>query len=211
MLPKPLSYYRSIFFSAMIVVPLSPAHWKQIPYGNTPVHVLTSDQGLKLQINKSAGALIYKFDKPVKLRSIDVSFTQNGTIDYQKRKVGEKGADDFPFRLGLVFAGEKKLSWSQSLIAPRWVKELYEIADSGLDRVYYLVVAQSPPKFKKRFHPLSELFEEEIVGVIENGSYQAKLIPPDGKVLGLWISSDADDTQSSFSVTIQRLNLEIQN
>ncbi len=191
------------------MIPLEPSSWKQIPFGRVPVHELSLEQGLKISVNQSASALVYKFDQPQRIAEVEIELTQVGEINYQGKKIGEKGSDDFPLRLGFVMAGDKRLSWGQSLIAPKWVKELYQLApkDQGLDRVSYLVVAQQKPLYTKRFHPFSELLEEEIVGVMDQGVFKAKLSVPTGEVLGLWISSDGDDTKSHFSMTINRLNL----
>ena len=198
------------FLFALLVVPLEPQSWKQIPYGSVPVHELSAEQGLKISVNQSASALVYKFDQPQRIAEVEIELTQVGEINYQGKKIGDKGADDFPLRLGFVMAGDKRLSWGQSLIAPKWVKELYTLAPNklGLDRVSYLVIAQEKPSYTKRFHPFSELLEEEIVGVMEKGVFKAKLSAPQGEVLGLWVSSDGDDTKSRFTMTINRLILK---
>lgn len=198
------------FLAALIVVPLDPQSWSQIPYGSVPEHKLSFEEGLKITVDKSASALLHKFEVPQSVVEFEIELSQEGVIDYQGREIGAKGADDFPLRLGFVMAGEKTLSWGQSLIAPKWVKKLYQLAPKnlGLDRVVYLVIAQEKPAFQKRFHPFSELLEEEIVGVIEKGRFKAKLPAPKGQVLGLWISSDGDDTNSSFTMTINRLILK---
>ncbi len=200
----------NLFLSAVILVPLEPGSWKQIPYGSVPTHLLSNELGLKIAVKESASALVYKFDKPLRIKNVAISLTQEGVINYQAKKIGEKGADDFPLRLGFVIAGEKKLSWGQNLIAPKWVKELYKLApkDKGLDRVHYLVVAQEKPLYAKRFHPFSELLEEEIVGIVEKGQFQGTLSAPEGEVLGLWVSADGDDTKSTFNMTINQLKIE---
>lgn len=202
-----LKEFKPLLLSGMLAIPLEPSAWKQIPYGSTPTHTLSSEKGLKIEVEKSASALVYQFEAPKKIKSIEIELTQKGSIDYKEKKMGEKGGDDFPLRLGLVMSGTKKLSWSQKLIAPGWVKELYKLApkNSGLDRVYYFVIAQEKPRYSKRFHPFSELLEEEVVGVIRDGVFKASLTPPEGEVLGFWLSSDGDDTKSSFTLTINKL------
>jgi hypothetical protein len=204
---------QNIIFWGLIVIPLEPSIWKQISFGRVPIHELSLDQGLKISVNQSASALVYKFDQPQRIAEVEIELTQVGEINYQGKKIGEKGADDFPLRLGFVMSGEKRLSWGQGLIAPKWVKELYTLApkERGLDRVSYLVIAQEKPLYTKRFHPFSELLEEEIVGVVEKGVFKATLRAPQGEVLGLWVSSDGDDTKSRFTMTINRLILKIQD
>lgn len=200
---------RPLFLFSLFAIPLEPQAWKQIPYGNTPTHTLSFDQGLKIEVNKSASALVYQFDGPKKIKTIDIELTQMGSISYNNKAIGEKGGDDFPLRLGLVMSGAKKLSWSQRIIAPAWVKELYKLApkNSGLDRVFYFVIAQTKPSYIKRFHPFSQLLEEEIVGVMSEGGFKASLTAPEGEVLGFWVSSDGDDTNSSFNMTINKLSI----
>jgi hypothetical protein len=202
-------------FLIFIVIPLNPTEWFQIPYGNIPTHHLSFENGLSIDVNNSASALIYRLERPVKMKKIHLDLEQIGSISYGENKVGEKKGDDFPFRLGLVVAGDKKLSWGQSLLAPSWVKELYKLAHDhdGLEKVYYFVVAQQSPLYTKRIHPLSELLEEEIIGEINNGIFNQEIIlskeMSEKKVIALWVSSDGDDTHSKFKIIVKKINLEV--
>jgi hypothetical protein len=149
---KYIFYKKLILLPAIIAIPLNPENWKQIPYGSLPTHELSSENGLKISVKESASALVYQFEKPLRIEEVEITLTQTGKINYQGRAIGEKGGDDFPLRLGFVMTGDKKLSWSQNLIAPKWVKELYKLApkSQGLDRVSYLVIAQEKPLYSKR-------------------------------------------------------------
>jgi hypothetical protein len=125
---------------------------------------------------------------------------------------GDKGADDFPFRLGLVLEGEKKLNFGQKLIAAEWVKILFALAPpgTGIDHVKFLNLAN--PGYigwQQRGQAGGKgLFTETIVDQVkpeENFDLNYTLPMPES-VIAIWISADGDDTESNFSLTVNSIS-----
>jgi len=121
----------------------------------------------------------------------------------QGLKQGEKGADDFPFRLGLVLEGDKTLNFPQKLIVAQWVKILFDLApvDTGIDRIMFLNLANPGTGLsEKTQHEHSGgkgLFTETIIKqVAADGNFDfSYTLPMPEKVLALWISSDGEYNQ----------------
>ena len=126
---------------------------------------------------------------------------------------GAPGADDYALRIGLVESGTRRLGWFQRLAAPSWVKRLFALApaDTGISRVQFLNVAESPGHVgSARQHPGSDLLYEHVVTAIDpEGRFAIDYtLERATSVLALWLGSDGDDTSSTFSVTLERLELE---
>lgn len=190
-------------------------NWRPLNYKNIPANTYSeTEKGLKIEVNSSASPLIYVFDTPQTIQSIRV----NGEIGQlpvipANLTQGDTGADDFPFRLGLVFEGDKTLNFAQKLIAPAWVKTLYGLApeNTGVDHVLFLSLANPGAlSWKTREHPSSKgLFKETIVQHIEpNQAFEMNYdLPQSASILALWISSDGDDTASDYALTLKSITV----
>lgn len=190
--------------------------WQSLTYKNIKANTVSqTDNGFHIAVSASASPLIYVFEKPLTIQDIKV-LGKMGQLPVIPKGVhqGDKGADDFPFRLGLVMAGEKTLNFAEKLIAPKWVQTLYELAPkgTGVDHILFLNLANLgiSPSWKQRNHPRSKgLFKETIVKQIAPDqqfdlSYS---LPQPASVLALWISSDGDDTASSYELTLDSISL----
>jgi len=199
-------------------IPLDPggANWQSLSYRSIPANTFShADSGLKIEVKASASPLIYVFDQPVLMKHISAQ-GQLGQLPAIPEGLvqGEKGADDFVLRIGLVIAGDKTLSFNQQFLAATWVKTLFSLApdDEGVDHVKFLNLANpgSIP-WESRQHPGGKgLFREVIVANSNaNQAFELSYQLPDAKrVLALWISSDGDDTDSSFSLTINTISYQ---
>lgn len=100
--------------------------------------------GLQIEIDSFASPLVFVFDEPQTIRDISV-IGKMGRLPVIPKGVqqGDKGADDFPFRLGLVPESEKILNYGQNLIVAEWVKILFALASSGtgIEHVKFLNLA----------------------------------------------------------------------
>ena len=196
-------------------VPLDPGgkNWQSLSYRNIPANTFSRvDSGLKIEVKASASPLIYVFDQPVMMTQISAQ-GQLGQLPVlpQGLAQGEKGADDFVLRIGLVIAGDQTLSFTQKLLAAPWVSTLFSLAPTGegVDHVQFLnlVNPESAP-WATREHPAGKgLFKETMVGnAIANQPFELNYqLPRARRVLALWISSDGDDTNSRFDLTINRI------
>lgn len=206
---------KSILFAAIVIPTDLSTNWKIEEYSNRPKNQVSfSNQGLRIQVNKSAGPLIF----PLKSKSRITGFKVHGEFlglpqFLNPTKQGEKGFDDYPLRLGFVIPGEKKLSGLKKIFAAEWVKRLYEQVpqDSGIDSVRFFNVTQNPEQVgKNRSHPSSDLIQENFFAEIKKTgrfSYDYQFEKPLDAV-AVWISIDGDDTQSAFDVLISEIVLQ---
>lgn len=123
---------------------------------------------------------------------------------------GEEKLDDYVFRIVLVEPGERTLGFLRRQVAPRWVRRLFDLApeDSGIAGIYFFNVGLATPRIgRRREHPMSDLVHEEIVtvpqpdGRFDFGHRLARPMP----TLAVWISSDGDDSNSHFTVLIEKI------
>lgn len=208
-----LSTYAHALPTQEIALDPEAKNWQSLNYRNIPANTFSlDDSSLKIEVNASAGPLIYVFDRPVMMQQIFAQ-GQLGQLPSLPPGLiqGEKGADDFVLRIGLVLAGDKTLNFAQRLIAAPWVNTLFSLApsDEGVDHVQFLNLANPGSRpWKSRQHPDGKgLFQEIVVGDAKaNKTFQLNYqLPEARRVLALWISSDGDDTDSSFELHINRI------
>ncbi len=195
---------------------LGEQHWQALQYDSIRANTVTeSAHGLQIAVDASASPLIYVFDEAQTIHQVSVM----GILDQLPAippglKQGQKGADDFPFRLGLVIEGDKTLSFAQHFIAAQWVKLLFGLApeESGIEQIMFLNLANADNGTSfatQREHPNSGgLYTETIVSQVsadENFDFNYTL-PLPVNVIALWISSDGDDTGSSYSLTVTSIS-----
>lgn len=201
------------FFNTALAetIPLELSKWHKVKYSKIEPNTYENiDQTLKIKVKKSSSALVYKFEKPKEIKSLTTSLKFTGKLAYKNNSPGEKGAEDFPIRVGLILSGNKQLNFFQRAIAPKWLIQLNDLGkkSGGFDKIYSLIFYDKQPKFDYREHPLSKYFQEKVATQItrEGIEYIHQYKKP-MKVIGLWISADGDDTNSSFEVEIKKLDL----
>jgi hypothetical protein len=195
-------------------IPLGLSAWEVLSYKGIPENEVSSDSGkLIIKVNASAGPIIHPLPKSIVIKSLSVNARVIGEINTGNFVQGQKGADDFVFRIGLVLEGNKTLNFFQKAIAPSWIKKLHSLAkgSQGVDSIYfYNVVSQKELVGQSRSHPLSKLLKENysIFLSSENKTFELNLKDlPSRKVLALWISVDGDDTKSKFTTIIDSIRI----
>ncbi len=211
----------SLAFAAQtMVVPVDGlAGWTSLAYRSIPANTVSianegsENASLQIKVDRSSSPLVFRLDEPAFLSGFTVQATWSGNLLVPAGKTqGEEGADDFVLKLGLVEAGERKLNFLQRRLAPDWIVQLHDLAPagSGVRRIsFYSTTRQEAELGKRRTHPLSDLLYEERVHYLEkSGPFELSYSFADPvKVLGLWISSDGDDTGSEFTLEIQNIDL----
>lgn len=178
-----------------------------------PNRVSFNADHLVIDVQGSSGPIVYPFESPKALSELTIKAKIDGNLSL-KGEQGSKGSDDFRLRVGLVYEGQKTLSFIQKKIAAKWIKTLFDLAKGkaeGIKEVYfYNTYTDSKLKNKIRKHPLSKLLREEFsLHINKEGVIDQKItLNPDEKVLGLWISSDGDDTRSKFKITINKIEVK---
>ncbi|WP_372656314.1 hypothetical protein [Halobacteriovorax sp.] len=184
--------------------------WQTVTYSKIPSNKITNvNNSLKVTVNSSSSALVFPFKKTTHIESLFIKARVEGDINYSGLEPGNEGADDFPLRVGLILKGENTLNFFQKALAPKWLVELDTLAKEkgGFDKIHSFIFYTTPPTFKSREHPLSSHFYESVAAPFKNSKieYTTPLNLKD--VIGIWMSADGDDTKSSFTVTIDKIEI----
>ncbi len=201
--------------AAATEIPVSDLQrWTSLSFSSIPANTVSVEDGnLHISVNKSASPLVYKLDEPLAVMSLAVKARWSGKLNIPQGAVqGEAGADDFILKLGIVEAGDRTLNWLQRRIAANWIQQLFKLAPkgTGIERINFLSTTQQQKLLgSRRTHPLDDLLYETRVTYLESpGEFEMVYqFEEPVVVLGLWISSDGDDTGSSFDLTIDRITL----
>lgn len=188
--------------------------WELETYSNIPANdVNFSSEGIRIKVRKSASPLMYPLSQPGKISGFKIAGEFYGLPQLTEvSRQGGKGADDYALRLGLIVPGTRQLSGWRKLIAPAWVKNLFQKMPQGmgLDAVHFFNITQNPSQVNtSRVHPASELIREEFIAQVSKigtFQYEYQLKEPVSAV-ALWLAIDGDDTQSSYDVVISSLEL----
>ena len=212
--------YLALIFSISISaesIPLESKYWNILAYKSIPANeVLDTKSGLLIKVASSASPIIYPFKSSATIKSLSVKLHTSGELNLNGLTQGQEGADDFLFRIGLVYSGQKQLSFFEKTFAPTWIKKLHALAKDGqgISHIeFFNLASQSSLLGKSRTHPLSELLKENFIQVStkKEQTLHFKISSNDisnKKVLALWMSIDGDDTKSNFSITIEELTIE---
>lgn len=204
-------------YLSLVAIPLgSPKGWENLRYrGITPNVVEFGSEKLVVHVKNSASPLIYVLLKKHKVGGLQVTGEWQGTFNVKKENPqGEKNFDDFVLRLGLIVPGPHTPGMIERMMAPEWLKKLFDLAPKGqgIERVEFYNAVVSPQALGiKRHHPLHNL-------ILENYSWElskptsfsfAQKWPKPTEVLGVWVSADGDDTKSEFDLRLSKLVLEL--
>ncbi|MEM9401309.1 MAG: hypothetical protein AAGA44_02340 [Pseudomonadota bacterium] len=189
--------------------------WTVLSFSSIPPNeVSVVDGALSIKVRASASPLIYGFDTPTTLTAITVVGEWQGELRIPDGVVqGDKGADDFVLKFGVVEAGDRRLNFFQRRIAADWIKQLFKLApkDSGVERINFLSTTQQADQLNnRRTHPLSDLlYEARILHLAEPGRFTMSYeFAEPVETLGLWISTDGDDTGSNFDLRLESITLQ---
>ena len=199
---------------ASLTVPLADqASWQVLRYSRIPPHkVEFSKAGLQIAVDRSAMPLVHPLAKPFATKRIRVKGRVVGSLNIPAGRQGDEGYDDYVFRIGLVEPGDRTLGSIQRRFVAEWVRKLYELAPpgSGISGIrFFNVGADKAHLGRKRQHPLSELIREEVVALARpDGRFDfehalAQPLP----TIAVWLSSDGDDTKSTFAVRVETIEL----
>jgi len=200
---------------AAMIIPLhSPQGWEVLAFRKVPAHqVEFKEQGLFIKVKASAGPLVFPLPQVTSVTKVRAKGRRKGDFVIPTHlKQGQKSADDYTLRLGLVVKGDKKLNYLQKMIAPSWVRKLHELAPAnmGIDRIEFFNVAENAGHLRqRRQHPLSELLYETEVSVMgSDGQFTLDhQLPQTLEVVALWISVDGDDLKNNFDLYLEELTL----
>jgi hypothetical protein len=134
----------------------------------------------------------------------------SGSLNVPPGKQGQKGFDDFALRVGLVEPGTRTLSWWEKRTAADWVKKLFALAPpgKGISKIQFFNVGMNAAQLgRNQMYSSDGLMEQTVVAAPDADGYFAftnRFAEP-LNIIAVWISSDGDDTHSSFAVTLNKV------
>ena len=198
--------------AAQVSIPLNDqARWQVLQYSRIPPHkVQFTKAGLEMHVERSAMPLVHPLDKPFATKRIRVKGRVEGTLKIPAGRQGEDGYDDYTFRVGLVEPGDRTLGSIQRRFVADWVRKLYELVPpgSGISGIRFFNVGIDQLG-KSRQHPLSELIREEVVALPRpDGRFDFDhVLAQPVQTVAVWLSSDGDDTKSTYIVRVEAIEL----
>jgi len=197
-----------------VSIPLTEeSHWQVLKYSRLPPHrIRFSGAGLEIMVDGSAMPLIHPLRRPVRVKSFRVKGRIDGMLRVPAERQGEENFDDYAFRLGLVEPGERSLNFVQRQFAAAWVRKLFELAPNGrgISRIHFFNLGTHENQIgRQRQHPLSDLILETVVAVPgPDGRFDlVHALERPLETIGIWLSSDGDDTGSTFTVLVEEIEL----
>jgi len=201
----------NISFSAE--VSLDPSDWHLLSYRGIPSHrIFSKEQGMKIEVKRSASPLVALLPQPTVANELMIRAAIDGDLNLHNQAQGTKGADDFRLRVGLIYEGDQALDSFQLALAPSWLKRLARLLPdgTGVSHVQFLNTYSDPIlQNLERTHPTTKLWQEKfILDVNQMGKIDQRITVADAaKVIGIWISTDGDDTNSCFDVIIEQISV----
>ena len=188
--------------------------WQFLKYRKIPPDTFhCTSAGLVIGVTNSAAPAVFPLTNELRVIELRVRGKISGSLEVPPDKQGEKGFDDYTLRVGLVEPGPRTLSWWEKMTAADWVKKLFALAPPGMGigKIHFFNVGTDPAQLgRNRMYSSDDLMEQTVVAVPDADgrfAFTNRFAAP-LNVLAVWISSDGDDTHSSFAVTLNRVELE---
>ena len=208
---KLVSKINPLLFLGLVQIPTGDLkNWIALEYKKIPGNkVSVTGNGLNITVQKSASPLIFKIEQPVLVTGFSAKVIVHGNLEPSKTDFPE----DSVFRLGLVLSGTKTLNGMQKLFAADWIKKLFSLAPpgQGIDHIdFYMLGRPQDSVGSSRVHPKSDLLTEKIIDITDSKKSEyifSQNFAKSLKVVALWISSDGDETKSSYALTLKDFSL----
>ncbi|VAW53956.1 hypothetical protein MNBD_GAMMA05-1606 [hydrothermal vent metagenome] len=174
-----------------------------------PNHHLFINQQLQINVNESASFLMQAFDHTQLVRRVSFEWRSDNlpritNAQHEKQRSG----DDAVFKLGLLLKTEESLS---NPFIPKWMQQVESLLKFPSEDMIYLV-ANAKHKIGERWaNPYNKRVTMISISsyVDQQGwnhaSYQFE---SPVNVVALWLMSDGDNTNSSFTTRIKNIFIE---
>ncbi len=199
-------------FLGVLIVPLEQNnHWHQYQFKSIkPNTVKFLPNSIDIHVDQSSSPLLYIFDKPLRVTQLQVKAVLKGQTPQIPAGKTEKEFDDFTLRVGLILKGKGRLNWAQRIAAPKWVIDMEKLLpqNAGIDKVYFFTTCQNQQLINQTyFNYTSKKFKQTCVKLLKSeGEFKIESSTiPHKEVLGLWIGSNGDHTQSKFQVELKEI------
>ncbi|MDF1657840.1 MAG: hypothetical protein P1U58_09515 [Verrucomicrobiales bacterium] len=204
----------SLLFLATIISLSDSTAWKIISFEKVKSNEITfNEAGLRIEVEESASPLLYLFPERKQVRNLRVTGRVSGGWKFAAGDSWKDGPDDALLRFGLIENGTKRLNALERIAAPDWIKELESRASTtadGIGRIHCFHVMPGRQWIgETRKNPNVSIFEETISAAPEDdGRFELSVVlDTPMETVGLWLLADGDDSEASFIVEIE--NIEI--
>ena len=118
----------------VLAIPLSSnVNWEVLTYRGIPPNVAHFETaGLRIDVDRSAGPIVYRLTEVRQVRGIRAEGSAVGKLRTTAARQGQKGEDDYVLRVGLVEVGSRRPGWLERRMAPAWARRLFDLAPPGL-------------------------------------------------------------------------------
>jgi hypothetical protein len=197
------------------VLPLTQTNgWQFLKYRNIPSNTFhCTPAGLVIGVTNSAAPAVFPLTNELHVVGFSVSGKISGSLKIPPDKQSEKGFDDYTLRVGLVEPGTRTLSWWEKLTAADWVKKLFALAPpgTGISKIHFYNVGTVAAQIGRNWAYDYDVPMEQTVVAVPDADGHFTFINRFNqplKVIAVWISSDGDDTHSSFVMTLKRVEFK---
>lgn len=201
----------ALLCSAATTLLSTPEGWESARFdGVAPNQIDFGRGGMTISVESSASPVFHLYSSPQQVSSLSVSGRVEGTLDFE-------AADDWPddalLRVGIVVAAPEPARRLSLLAAPGWVRELNKrlrAMDRGVETIRtFHVMPKEEWVGRTRINPNVDVFQETVATAPGgDGRFAIEESFAPVEVLGIWVLADGDDTDSSFEVTIDRIEVE---
>lgn len=210
-----LGHLVAVAHGGTFVLPLDQTNgWQFLHYRKIPPNTFRcTAAGLVIGVTNSAAPAIFPLTTTLRVSEFYVSGKISGSLKVPPAKQGDKGFDDYTLRVGLVEPGTRTLHWREKLVAADWVKKLFSLAPPGvgINKIHFFNVGVGAAQIgRSRVQSSSDLMEQTVVAAPDatgRFAFTNRVVGPI-KVVAVWISSDGDDTHSSFAVTLNKVEFK---
>jgi hypothetical protein len=205
-------YFAPVVLAGTLILPLTQTNgWQFLKYRHIPPNTFRcTSTGLVIGVTNSAAPAVFPLTNELHITKLIVSGIISGSLKVPPDKQGQKGFDDYTLRVGLVEPGTRTLNWWDKMEAADWVKRLFALAPpgKGIGKIQFFNVGTDAAQIdRSRMYSSDGLMEQTVVAVPDGDgrfAFTNNFSTP-LKVIAVWISSDGDDTHSSFAVTLNKL------
>lgn len=207
--------FAAVTSAGTFVLPLTQTKgWQFLNYRKIPPNTFRcTSAGLVIGVTNSAAPAVFPLTNELRVVGFSVSGSISGSLNVPPGKQGQRGFDDFALRVGLVEPGTRTLNWWQKMAAADWVKKLFSLAPpgAGISRIQFFNVGTAAAQIGRSWTYNYDVPMEQTVVAAPDASghfaFTNRFAKP-VNVIAIWISSDGDDTHSSFAVTLNKVELE---
>jgi hypothetical protein len=200
----------SLLGAEQITIPLgSQKAFHHITFENIPPTTYHFSEGiLTATVKESASFLLYPFPRTLNVSEVVLDWKctivtpLSGSETIERSKEG----DDFCLRVGLVLAGPAPLI---PFFAPSWIKATRDLVHESASEMYYLVAGSRAAAGAKWVSPYASSITNIALSAtpLADGWVRSVWQGAQQKVVALWLMSDGDNTNATFSTTLRSLAL----